>query len=71
MSVKIWQRFPITDGIGVEDGQHSERERERERERMLTMVKRRRRGWPAAARVAAARCRWSAARVSGAGGLGT
>jgi hypothetical protein len=27
MSVKIRQRFRVTDGIGVEDGQHSERER--------------------------------------------
>jgi hypothetical protein len=31
MSVKIQQRFCVTDGIRVEDGQHSERERERER----------------------------------------
>jgi hypothetical protein len=28
MSVKIRQRFRVTDGIGVEDGQHSERKRE-------------------------------------------
>jgi hypothetical protein len=28
MSVKIRERFRVTDGIGVEDGQHSERERE-------------------------------------------
>jgi hypothetical protein len=31
--VKIRQRFCVTDGIGVADGQHSERDRERERER--------------------------------------
>jgi hypothetical protein len=31
MSVKIRQRFRVTDGIGVEDGQHFERERERKR----------------------------------------
>jgi hypothetical protein len=30
MSVKIRQRFRVTDGIGVEDGQHSKIERERE-----------------------------------------
>jgi hypothetical protein len=30
MSVKIRQHFRVTDGIGVEDGQHSEREGERE-----------------------------------------
>jgi hypothetical protein len=28
MSVKIRQRFRVTDGIWVEDEQHSERERE-------------------------------------------
>jgi hypothetical protein len=33
MSVKIRQRFRVTDGIRVEDGQHFERERERKRER--------------------------------------
>jgi hypothetical protein len=27
MSVKIWQRFRVTNGIGVEDGQCSARER--------------------------------------------
>jgi hypothetical protein len=29
MSVKIWQRFRVTNGIGVEDGHHSAGERER------------------------------------------
>jgi hypothetical protein len=77
MSVKIRQPFHVTDGIGVEDGQHSERERERERERedvddskVMTMrvvggrLGRRR---PRTA----AWWRWSAARVLGTGSLGT
>jgi hypothetical protein len=31
MSVKIWQRFRVTDGIGIEDRQRSMREREKKK----------------------------------------
>jgi hypothetical protein len=39
MSVKIQQRFRVTDGIRVEDGQHSEREREDVDDDKVTMTR--------------------------------
>jgi hypothetical protein len=44
MSVKIRQRFCVTDGIGVEDGQRPVRERERKNQQRRATVTRK--GFP-------------------------